>query len=158
MLIQWPASIHCQYRDIWYLWCACICVLVCILCLSYVLRSMQSALVVDLFYLTLNVTIYIVCLHFSSFCCLSSEADFSNTEARAPNSAGRTPFLPVRRPMQFIYVVWVGHGHCYGDISYHTPKMDSSNLNIFAELSPLGGDHFSFLTKHLTEGLQAKHG
>ena len=24
---------------------------------------------------------------------------------------------------------------CYGDISYHTPKMDSSNLNIFSELS-----------------------
>ena len=27
---------------------------------------------------------------------------------------------------------------CYGDISYHTPKIDSSNLNIFAELSSLG--------------------
>ena len=39
---------------------------------------------------------------------------------------------------------------CYGDISYHTPKMDSSNLNIFAELSSLGEGNFSFLTRHLT--------
>ena len=47
---------------------------------------------------------------------------------------------------------------CYGDISYHTPKMDSSNLNIFSELSSLGGDNFSFLTGHFTDGLQAEHG
>ena len=57
--------------------------------------------------LTLNVAICIVCLHFSSFCCLSSVADFSNTEARAPTSAGCTPFLPAWRVMQFMYVVWV---------------------------------------------------
>ena len=57
--------------------------------------------------LTLNVAICIVCLHFSSFCCLSSVADFSNTEARAPTSAGSTPFLPKRRAMLFMYVVWV---------------------------------------------------
>ena len=44
--------------------------------------------------LTLNVTICSVCLHFSSFCRLSSVADFSNTEARAPTSAGRAPFYP----------------------------------------------------------------
>ena len=25
--------------------------------------------------------------------------------------------------------------YCYGDISYHTPKMDSCNLNIFSELA-----------------------
>ena len=36
--------------------------------------------------------------------------------------------------------------------------MDSYNLNIFSELSPLGGDNFSFLTRHLTDGLQAEHG
>ena len=42
--------------------------------------------------LTLNVAICIVCLHFSSVC-LSSVADFSNTEARAPTSAGRAPFF-----------------------------------------------------------------
>ena len=47
---------------------------------------------------------------------------------------------------------------CYGDISYHTPKMDSSNLNIFAELSLLGEDNFSFLTRHLTDRLQAENG
>ena len=56
--------------------------------------------------LTLNVAICIVCLHFSSFC-LSSVADFSNTEARAPTSAGRVPFLPVRRAMRFMYGVWL---------------------------------------------------
>ena len=58
-------------------------------------------------FLTLNVTVCIVCLHFSSFCYLSSVADFSNTEARAPTSAGCAPFLPARRAMRFMYVVWV---------------------------------------------------
>ena len=43
--------------------------------------------------LTLNIAICIVCLHFSSFCCLSYVADFSNTETRAPTSAGRAPFF-----------------------------------------------------------------
>ena len=58
--------------------------------------------------LTLNVAICIVCLHFSSFCMsLSSVADFSNTEARAPTSAGRAPFLPAWRAMRFMHVVWV---------------------------------------------------
>ena len=57
--------------------------------------------------LTLNVAICSVCLHFSSFYRLSSVADFSNTEARAPTSAGRAPFLPARRAMRFVYVVWV---------------------------------------------------
>ena len=57
--------------------------------------------------LTLNVAICSVCLHFSSFGRLSSVADFSNTEARAPTSAGRSSFLPVRRAMRFVYVVWV---------------------------------------------------
>ena len=42
--------------------------------------------------LTLNVAICILCLHFCSFCCLSSIAYFSNTEARAPTSAGRAFF------------------------------------------------------------------
>ena len=55
--------------------------------------------------ITLNVAICIVCLHFSSFS-LSSVADFSNTEARAPTSAGRALFLPARRAMRFVYVVW----------------------------------------------------
>ena len=66
--------------------------------------------------LTLNVAICRVCLYFSSFDCLSSVADFSNTEARAPTSAGRAPFLPARRAMRFVYVVCVcglsvGHGY-----------------------------------------------
>ena len=33
--------------------------------------------------------------------------------------------------------------YCYGDISYHTPKMDLSKL------STLGENNFSFLTRHL---------
>ena len=56
--------------------------------------------------LTVNVAICIVCLHFSSFS-LSSVAYFSNTEAKAPTSAGSARFLPARRAMQFMYVVWV---------------------------------------------------
>ena len=44
--------------------------------------------------LTLNVAICSVCLHFSSFDRLSSVADFSNTDARAPTSAGRALFYP----------------------------------------------------------------
>ena len=58
--------------------------------------------------LTLNVAICRVCLRFSSFCRLSSVADFSNSEARAPTSAGHAPFLPARRAMRFVNVVWVG--------------------------------------------------
>ena len=58
--------------------------------------------------LTLNVTICIVRLHFSNFWfSLSSGADFSNTEVRAPTSAWRVPFLPARRGMRFGQMVWV---------------------------------------------------
>ena len=57
--------------------------------------------------LTLNVAICIVCFYFSIFCYLSSVVDFLNTEARAPTSAGRVSFLPARRAIQFMYVVWV---------------------------------------------------
>ena len=32
---------------------------------------------------------------------------------------------------------------CYGHISYHTPKMDTSNLNIFSERAKLGEDNFT---------------
>ena len=34
---------------------------------------------------------------------------------------------------------------CYEDISYYTPKMDLSNLNIFSELSSLEEDNFSII-------------
>ena len=58
--------------------------------------------------LTLNVDICIVLMHFRNFCfSLSSVAGFSNTEARAPASAGRVPFLLTRRMMWFEQVVWV---------------------------------------------------
>ena len=47
--------------------------------------------------LTLNVAICIVLLHFSNvYFSLSSVADFSNTGARAPNSACRAPFYPCK--------------------------------------------------------------
>ena len=35
--------------------------------------------------------------------------------------------------------------YCYGDISYHTPKMDSSNLNILCELARSGKTTSRFL-------------
>ena len=62
--------------------------------------------------LTLNVAICIVCLHFSSFCCMSSVADFSNIEARVPTSAGRNPFL-TRVKSDKVYVCGLSVGHVY---------------------------------------------
>ena len=63
--------------------------------------------------LTVNVAICSICLHFSSFCHLSSVADFSNTEARAPTSAGHAPFSPVRRAMRFVYGSWLSFDGCF---------------------------------------------
>ena len=88
----------------------CICVLKCILCLCYALRPMHSAPVVVLFYLRFLYWMSLFVLFvfiFCNFCSLSSVADFSNTEARAPTSAGRVPFLLARSAMQFGHVVWV---------------------------------------------------
>ena len=82
----------------------------------YVLRPMQLALVVDLFYLgylTLNVAICSVCLHFSSFCLsFSSVADFSNTEASDPTSAGCAPFF-THAKSDAVYVCGLSVGHGY---------------------------------------------
>ena len=62
--------------------------------------------------LTLNVAVCIVCLHFSNFCCLSSVADFSNTEVRAPTSAGRVPFFThAKSDVVFTYGLSVVHGY-----------------------------------------------
>ena len=63
-------------------------------------------------FLTLNVVIYIVCLHFGIFCYLSSVADFSNTKARAPVSAGRAPFF-TRAKSDVVYVCGLSVGHGY---------------------------------------------
>ena len=61
--------------------------------------------------LTLNVTICILCLHFCSFY-LSSVADFSNTEARPPNSAGSAPFFTrAKSDAVYVYGLSVGHGY-----------------------------------------------
>ena len=61
--------------------------------------------------LTLNIAISSVCLHFS-FCRLSSVADFSNTEARAPISAGRAPFF-TRAKSDAVCVCGLSVGHGY---------------------------------------------
>ena len=67
--------------------------------------------------LTINVAICIVCLHFSIFCCLGSVADFLNTEARAPNSAGRAPFYPCEERcalcMWFECGSWLSFDGCF---------------------------------------------
>ena len=47
----------------------------------------------------------------------------------------------------YIYIYIYIYMYCYGNISYHTPKMDSSDLKIFSELSLFGEDNFSFLTR-----------
>ena len=62
--------------------------------------------------LTLNVAICSVCLHFSSFNLLSSVADFSNTEARDPTSAGRAPFF-TRAKSDAVCVCSLSVGHGY---------------------------------------------
>ena len=60
----------------------------------------------------LNVAIRIVCLHLSSFYCLSSVADFSNTEARAPTSAGHAPcFTRTKSNAVYVCVLSVGYGY-----------------------------------------------
>ena len=62
--------------------------------------------------LMLNVAICVVRLHFSNFH-LSSVADFSNTEARVPTSAGRISFLLARRAMQFAHGSWLSFDGCF---------------------------------------------
>ena len=62
--------------------------------------------------LTLDVAICIVCLHFSSFCCLSSVADFSNTDARAPYLSRMRPFF-TRAKSDAVYVCGLSVGHGY---------------------------------------------
>ena len=62
--------------------------------------------------LSLNLVIFIVCLHFRSFCCLSSIADFSNTEPMAPTSARRAPFFTrVKNDAVYVCGLCVGHGY-----------------------------------------------
>ena len=88
--------------------------------------------------LTLNVAICIVCLHFSCFC-LSPVADFSNTEARAPTSAGRAPFLPVRVYTLFVfdrnslYYITVQADDYYIQISFVLKRLhlDAENMNSY---------------------------
>ena len=65
--------------------------------------------------LTLNDAICRVCLHFSSFCCLSSGADFSNTETRAQQD---TPLFYPRKErcglcMWFECGSWLSFDDCF---------------------------------------------
>ena len=63
-------------------------------------------------FITLDVAICFVCLHFSNFCCLSSVGDFSNTETRAPTSAGRTLFfIRTKSDAVWTYGLNVVHGY-----------------------------------------------
>ena len=66
--------------------------------------------------LTLNVAICIVCLYFSSFCCLSSVADFSNTEAKAPTISRTRPFF-TRVKSDAVYVCDLSVSHVYLSIA-----------------------------------------
>ena len=79
--------------------------------------------------LTLNVAICIVCLHFSNFCCLSSAADFSNTEAWAPTSAGRPPLFYLREErcglcMWFECGSWLTFDGCFYSQSIEATLID----------------------------------
>ena len=61
--------------------------------------------------LTLNVVICVVRLHFSNFCfSLSSAADFSNTDTRAPTPAGRVPFF-TRAKSDAVWTGGLSMGH-----------------------------------------------
>ena len=77
--------------------------------------------------LTLNVTICTLRLYFSNFCfTLSSGADFSNTGARAPTSAGRPPLFSHRvKTMWYgrVVSVWVTvfHGFVFFIIYWSHP-------------------------------------
>ena len=88
-------SIHFGYRGISHLRYEGVCS--CIHIMS-MLRSIPKAISSESWYilfevLTLTVAISIRHLHFDNSCFyLSSVADFSNTGARDPTSAGRTPF------------------------------------------------------------------
>ena len=80
--MQWLASIYCQYRDIQYLRCVYLCSWMHIMSMLWFIDDeVSSGNCLILF--KLNVAICIVCLYFSKFY-LSSVANFSNTDARAP--------------------------------------------------------------------------
>ena len=62
--------------------------------------------------LTLNVAICIVCLNFSSFCCLRSVADFFEHWGQGPNLS-RTRPLFTRAKSDVVYVCGLSVGHGY---------------------------------------------
>ena len=105
MQMQWPVS--------WYLIsslavyrCSCMHIISMLWHIADVVSSCSCPILFKV--LTSNVAICNVCLHLSNFGFgLSSVADFSGTEARAPTSAGWVTLSPVRKAMLFGQVVWV---------------------------------------------------
>ena len=94
--------------SLWVYLCSCMHIMSMLWSITYPVSSGSCPILFKV--LMLNVAIFIVCLHFSNFFfSLHSLADFSNTEARAPTSAGCTLFLPMRGVMWFRQVVcmWV---------------------------------------------------
>ena len=84
--------------------------------------------------LTLNVAICIIHWHFSNFY-LNSVADFLNTEARAPASAGCVPFYPRKErcglDMWFECGSWLSFDGCFYSHPQKPPLlMSSSSLPI----------------------------
>ena len=78
--------------SLWVYLCSCMHIMSMLSSITDAVSSVSFPILFNV--LTLNVAICIVCLHYSNFCfSLSAEADFSNTEARAPTSAGHAPFF-----------------------------------------------------------------
>ena len=104
MQIQRKTSIHCLYWDILYLslWSnlySCMHILSMLWSNAEALSSGSWPILFDV--LTLNVAICIELLHFSNFSfSLNSVTNFSNTRARAPNSAGPAPFFYPREELR----------------------------------------------------------
>ena len=92
--------------------------------------------------LTLNVAICNVRFHFSNFC-LSSVADFSNTEARAPTSAGRAAFLPTKSDAVWTGGLGVGHGCFYSHLQ--KPPLSTSSSSSLIEIFDPGRRTVGFI-------------
>ena len=122
------ASVH-PLPESWYL-ISSLCVYMCswmhIMSMLWSIADAVSSSSCPIFFkvVTLNIAISIVRLHFSDFC-LSSVADFSNTEARAPTSAGHTLFYPREErcglDMWFECGSWLSFDGCFYSHSQTPP-------------------------------------
>ena len=111
------ANIHSQpilwylISSLWVYLCSCMHIMSMIWSIADAVSSGSCSILFNV--LTLNVAICIVHLHLSNFCFnLSSVADFSNMEARAPTSAGCTLFYLRKEWCGFCTSgLSVGHGN-----------------------------------------------